>query len=465
MHVLDLLLLSIKNLWRHKVRTFLTVTGVAIGAAAIVIMISLGLAMDKNFMAQISAYQDLTVLRVYDYGDMGMITDKEGNASTQTEKIPLDDDAIKRFSEMEGVTVVSPIVNLNVKAVAGRYCGYVNIIGVKPEALEPLGVELSEGDMLVDGDTTSVLVGSGVWNNFYKPNPRTWQQAPDTLDLMREQLTISWDMTYGDKYQDSSSIKVKAKPIKLKAKGKVLEKGSEYDWSLVMSLEQVQKYEEEIAKWNKANNGGNGAGSGGGYMGDGAATTGGKRTYQQVVVKVSDMKYVESVYNQITDLGLQSDSPLQWVDQVKQQYAGLQQILGGIGAMALLIAAIGIANTMYMSIYERTREIGIIKVIGARLRDIHALFMVEAAWIGIFGGIVGIAFSLGAQYVLNNSSLDIMGSSTSWDGSGERLPISYIPFWLAGAAFVFSLGSSLLAGFFPALRAMRLSVMKALRQD
>lgn len=188
--------------------------------------------------------------------------------------------------------------------------------------------------------------------------------------------------------------------------------------------------------------------------------------YATRLVKVKDMTAVSKVFEDIKALGYEAYSPIQMIDEMKKQSAGLRQILGGIGAMALLIAAIGITNTMYMSIYERTREIGIIKVIGARLSDIRRLFMVEAAWIGIFGGITGVLFSGAASFFLNNSNINIMGGNQMWGPDGvTRLPISYIPLWLMAAAFGFAITAALAAGFFPARRAMRLSVMKALRQD
>ena len=118
-----------------------------------------------------------------------------------------------------------------------------------------------------------------------------------------------------------------------------------------------------------------------------------------------------------------------------------------------------------MSIYERTREIGIFKVIGARLKDIRRLFMFEAWWIGVFGGIMGILLSFFLSYLLNKFNVSL-GGSVIWTPEGEKtLPSSYIPYWLPLAAMVFAPLASLLAGLLPSRRAMKLSVMKALRQE
>jgi len=455
---MDLLGLSIKNLWRHKVRTFLTVMGVMIGAGAIVVMISLGLAMNKNFETQASQMGSLTMIQIMNWN--------QGGKTADGKDIPVLDDAmIARFGRMPGVEVATPLMDLQLKAMAGKYTSYLYVMGIKPEALPLIGLTLAEGEYFADTDTNVLLGNQNMAQQFYVSNPRRWEPAPADFNLMEQKFTVSVDMLYGEKLQQGQTpAKVPAKPIKMRITGILGMSGGQYDYNIFMPLEQVKKLKTEQDKFNKAN----GGASGGGGMiyskfGDASAT---QKGYTQAIVKVKDMDNVSKVFEDIKAIGYEAYSPIQMIDEMKAQSAGLRQILGGIGAMALLIAAIGITNTMYMSIYERTREIGIIKVIGARLGDIRRLFMVEAAWIGIFGGITGVLFSMGASLFLNNSNINIMGGNQMWGPDGvTRLPISYIPLWLAAAAFGFAIAAALIAGFFPARRAMRLSVMKALRQD
>ena len=132
----------------------------------------------------------------------------------------------------------------------------------------------------------------------------------------------------------------------------------------------------------------------------------------------------------------------------------IQAVLGGIGAVSLFVAAIGIANTMMMSIYERTKEIGIMKVLGCSLGRIRDLFLMEAAFIGLSGGIIGLILSYGISAVINY----VLGQT--YMGS-----ISYIPLWLSLTALVFAVIIGMLAGLMPALRAMRLSALSALRNE
>ncbi len=120
-------------------------------------------------------------------------------------------------------------------------------------------------------------------------------------------------------------------------------------------------------------------------------------------MKVKNINDVQRVQQQIKDGGFYADSLTDILESMQKATAGIQKVLGAIGAVSLLVAAIGIANTMVMSVYERTREIGIMKVIGASLADIRKLFLFESGMIGFFGGVLGAAFSYGVSYLINTT--------------------------------------------------------------
>lgn len=464
MKLMDTLFLSIKNLWRRKLRTFLTVMGVMIGCCAIVVMLSLGIAMERNFMAQVSQMGNIMQIQVYNYNQGGKTPDGK-------DILPLDDNMIAKFEQIKGVQGATPVMNLNVKMMADKYVSHANIIGIKAEMFRLLDIPIISGRPLQEGDTDHMVVGQYVAQNFYNPKASRyrWEPAPEDFDLTKEKVTISWDMNYGEKPQTGiEQPKVKAKPVKVEAVGTVGQSGSEYDWSIIMPFETVKQYQKEIEKWNKQN--GNSSG-GGRIYGKGIAImpgmggNGTEQGYQRVIVKSDNIDEVVNIMDAIKEYGYECYSPIQMLDDMKKQSAGLRQILLGIGIMSFIIAAIGIANTMYMSIYERTREIGIIKVIGARLKDIQRLFMLEAWWIGVFGGILGVALSYLLSFLLNKFNVNL-GSSVIWTPEGEvRLDSSYIPIWLSAVALFFSPIASLIAGLLPSKRAMKLSVIKALRQD
>ena len=136
----------------------------------------------------------------------------------------------------------------------------------------------------------------------------------------------------------------------------------------------------------------------------------------------------------------------------------IQAVLGGIGAVSLFVAAIGIANTMMMSIYERTKEIGVLKVLGCSMGDIRSMFLIEAGFIGFMGGIMGMILSYGISWIVNQF---LGGALMGMEGGN----ISRIPPWLAGMSIVFAIIIGMLAGLFPAIRAMKLSPLAAIRNE
>ena len=136
----------------------------------------------------------------------------------------------------------------------------------------------------------------------------------------------------------------------------------------------------------------------------------------------------------------------------------VQAVLGGIGAVSLFVAAIGIANTMMMSIYERTKEIGVMKVIGCSLGNIRQMFLLEAAFIGLGGGVIGNVLSFLMSAAINALVKGKeMGMTTG--------QISYIPLWLVLVSLGFAMLVGTAAGYFPARRAMKLSPLAAIRNE
>ncbi len=154
--------------------------------------------------------------------------------------------------------------------------------------------------------------------------------------------------------------------------------------------------------------------------------------------------------------GYQTSSNMELIESSKKQFAMIQAVLGAIGAVSLLVAAIGIANTMMMSIYERTKEIGVIKVLGCDMKNIKQMFLTEAAFIGFFGGLAGNVLSILISFVINRL---VAGGGASLGISGD---ISVIPIWLMLLSMGFSVFIGMVAGYFPASRAMKLSPLVAI---
>ena len=185
--------------------------------------------------------------------------------------------------------------------------------------------------------------------------------------------------------------------------------------------------------------------------------------YEFIWVRTADVNATKTIANELRERGYQAYSMADALEGIEQTSKTMQAILGGIGGITLLVAALGIINTMIMSIYERTREIGIMKVIGASFLDIRMLFLTEAGLIGFLGGLFGLIFSYSISKLINHLSADFINQGMA--AGDVAYSISLIPPWLALFALGFSVLIGVIAGVYPANRAVKLSPIKAIRNE
>ncbi len=436
MSIRDLVMMAVRNLWKRKLRTFLTVLGVVIGTTSIVVMVSIGIGMNESFQKQVEEWGSLQVIDVYPSSEYGM----SANANNMKKKTAaLDAAAVEQFRQMEYVEAVSPILRESMLLICGKYVSNASFIGIDPGAMEALGYKVEEGRTLTAEDKEGIVVGRAVVEQMYNPK-LSWQMqmqaGPPEIDIMNDKVTMTFDWDYGTKYADK-----KLKPIKTQVLG-VMPNSGNNGYSVVMPIKQMEKIQKEKAKWEKSNSSGT------------TAQKQTKKEYQQVSVKVGELNRVQEVQQQIKDMGFQATSLTDQLEAMKETTKMLRIMLGAIGAVSLIVAAIGITNTMVMAIYERTREIGIMKVIGASLRDIKLLFLTEAAFIGFAGGIVGIVTSF------------LMSQVVNWIAAKQASEMtSSIPLWLYLSAVAFATVIGILSGYLPAKRAMKLSALTAIKTE
>jgi hypothetical protein len=378
-----------------------------------------------------------------------------------------------------------------------------------PDALEPMGYTLMTGswdlDVQLGPNRIPVLIGEQVFFSFRDsrrswndPNSQKWPEWDENwttiinlpvydengvllnaenffFDPMNTRLTyrmqIGMDDSTGEpRYRDYEFVPV----------GVV--SGGMRDWTIsngvIMSLENMRFLEKEFRRAT-GNTGGGGSGGVWGMPspggGDGTMTVEG---YDNVYVKVDDVRNVAAVETAIRQIGYQIYSMSEIRNQMQGQVAQTQLMLGGLAAVSLFVAALNIMNTMTMAITERTREIGVMKVLGCRLRDIRNMFLIESGFIGFLGGAVGVGISLLFSLILNNitkimmflgidSSFDILGFF-GLSGMAQQMPdmaLSVIPPWLILLALAFAVGVGFVSGISPANRAMRISSLEAIRHE
>ena len=505
MKISDILGMSLGNLWRRKMRTVLTVLGVVIGTASIVVMLSLGIGLKESMMAQVGSASSLTQIWVYSDDSMG------------EESMLLDDTVVETMQSIQHVDSVNPQVYFYMPLKIGNYETYVNVIGITDEEMRE--IELGSGDYPTPGNTLTMVAGNQIITDLMDSNTGQyiyWETGElPNVDLLtapviggigfQESIGNNTDSllselnggTSGDEYYDStfststdfggesddlltsdpsqdmtdsdslsedfkqeeeqtvySAFTDDMKRVSLKISGVTegdVDTYTDYSYACYVRMDDLKKFFKQYYPGNSV------------IPGQPLDKTGKPyRTlkYSQITVNVDESVNVEEVQQMIQDMGYRADANKEWLEEIEKEFMIIEAVLGGIGAVAMLVAAISIANTMTMSTYERTKEIGVMKVLGCSLGNIRSMFLAEAAFIGLLGGVAGI----GLSYTLSMLANKLIAPMIMMD-YGSEANISVIPIWLVGSAIVFATIIGMLAGFFPAQRATKLSPLAAIRNE
>ena len=471
MKISDEIALSARNLARRKGRTALTLIGVVIGTCMVVLMISLGIAQTQANDEMLQSWGDLTQIQVYG-GGMAMGPDGQ--------TLKLDDAAIESFKELDHVQAATAYIsayNLQGQITAGRGDRYAmdlgNLTGVDPSAMEPMGFVLSSGRWPDTGpanrraEKLQVLVCDYTGYNFYdtrrsmnSPKRYRWQGQTDALGNPVEPFVDvdKDDMVLTIKTGEEGSEKTQS--WELEVVGHIQQDASKGWWTqsnIILRSQDLKMVQEAYNKMARI-------------------TTSSSQGYDQVYVKVDELENVSDVEQAIHDMGFENTYSMnQQREEMQQQVMRSQMIFGGVAAVSLLVAAINIINTMTMAIYERTREIGVMKVLGCEISNIRTMFLFESSCIGFIGGVVGVVISLLVSFVLNHLTiiLSVFGQSVDLSGlmgggmymGGMSTTISVIPPWLVLAALVFATLVGLVSGILPANNAVKISALEAIRHD
>ena len=432
----------------------------------VVLMISLGIAQTKTNEEMLQSWGDLTQVQIYGYG---MMMGSDGKP------LYLDDAAIANIKQIPHVAAATPYAqanNLEGEITAGRNGRYTsdiyNLIGIDPTALEPMGFALQSGSWPTNTPASEkatklqVLVGSSTGYNFQDSrksynSPKRYRyegqtdangkELPPFVDIDKDKMTLT--------IKTGEGSTEKSRSWELEIVGVLEPDGAKGYWTQsgivlrIQDMKMLQKIYNDMTKTKEES-----------------------KSYDQVYVKVDDLSNVTDVETAIHDLGFTNTYSMnQQREEMQKQVMNSQMIFGGIAAVSLLVAAINIINTMTMAIYERTREIGVMKVLGCELGNIRTMFLLESSTIGFIGGLIGLGISLIASFVLNNLStlgqgLDLsglMGGGYYMGGGGGT--ISIIPPWLMLAALVFATLVGLVAGILPANKAVKISALEAIRHE
>lgn len=443
MRFLDLVALILENLGRRKARVALTAIGVVIGTAAIVVLVSLaiGLQMSANENLMMGDLTQIMVEPNYGEGGPGPIMVEPagtgGGGSAPPNQTLITNQTLEDLAAIPGVTQVIPRDFMQGEGILkfGHLESWAGITGIGLRDLSGLDLDPQGGTLQLERGTA--IIGSDFAMNFYDPQMRPGQEPPPPPDLLDQTVKLTLQ-----KYDNEGNATRKSLPLRIV--GVIAKSNTEADWSMYMPLEDVTAFNEWFFGRRINHN---------------------RDGYMNTVVRVTDLDQVQDVVEQIEALGYRAYTPLAFAQGINSFYVVLQIVFGGIGAISLLVAAIGIANTMAMAILERTREIGLMKAVGATNRDVLSVFLGEASGIGFIGGLGGVLVGWSAAQLINVVALAYMARQSAQTGAPPPSVAAFTPLWLPAFTLIFATLIGLISGLYPALRAATMIPVNALKYE
>ncbi|MFS0558949.1 ABC transporter permease [Brevibacillus sp. 179-C9.3 HS] len=484
MKIIDSFRIVLKNLWRMKLRTALTSVGVMIGTAAIVAMMALSLGLKESAVKSLENFGDLTEMEVQPirwYEENGEWIDVPED---KVKKLNME--AVQELKKIPGIEAVMPIKELRdqAKLKVGRREGYVQLIGVDVNESAAYRKNDIEKGKYLSGSPQEVVVAFDVSRELRDVEKEKREERRRKAGGGRQEMNeMPPDMGGGEalafnlvdrsgtlilsrEYRIDDEPKYEKKEMRVKVVGQLKKSDDRRSSAAVYAPISVVK---ELNEWVNR--------SRGDEISDGSSRRSRDKAkkdtfeFDSVTVRVESREKVESVIEAMKQKGFETWSNAADLERINSFFFVIQMVLGGIAAISLLVATIGIVNTMIMSILERTKEIGIMKVIGATVLNIRWLFLMESGFIGLIGGMAGLGLAWGAVELVNyfgasGGLLDNLGMGYGGgDPEAEPSKLAVIPSWLALFAIGFSFIIGVLAGIFPAIRASRLSALQAIRSE
>lgn len=427
--------LSMNGLTHRGLRSWLTILGIIVGVAAVIAMLSIGEGMSQSMESQMSGF-GADVLTVsagstrasgpesgfgnrFQPGAGGGPPGISGQ-TIETDTPTLTDIDILAISTAEGVETVTGIISGRTTVQYLAQTVTVSVEGIDPAAWNTMTTsELASGRFLESGDGTSILIGNSVANGMFDYN-----------------LTDNMQIRVGSKTFIIVGI--------LDESGTGSFGGD--DRTIFMTLDAARDIVTDI------NN----------------------DEYSSIQVKVTDTNAVDQIIENINQVLYTSrmvtedtkdftvTSPTSMLETIQSTMATLTFFLTGIAAISLLVGAIGIANTMFMSVMERTRLIGILKSIGTRNSEILKLFLTESGIIGLMGGLLGVFLGFIVVGVISEVGINIMGMGGRM---GTSTSMAVVTPELVIFVLLFSTIIGIVSGLIPARKAAKLQVVEAMRSE
>ena len=490
MNFFDIISLSLRNLREAKLRSGLTTMGVIVGVAMIVTMVSFGLGLQRNTVARFRELDLFNEVTVFGRSLSSLVEagfnkrSGEGTSNAEEDRGErrrgpqpreastrvLDEQAVDEIAKIPGVVSVEPNISFLAYVRANERALARTVGGALVPNPATRFKEFAAGGMISAPDALEAVVDEDFVRDFGYGNAQ--DALGQTLSLLApptggksekdedDQLSF-----FGIPLEDEEGGEAPADGMvarSFRIVGVLREGKSGASRFRGMSLAASIYIPLPVARaWSIEHQDDLGQIATRLARETGALGENESAGYTSAIVRVSDPVLLTDVRQRLTEMGFSSFAIVDQLEQLRTVFLIINSALGLLGGISLLVASFGIANTMIMSILERTREIGIMKAIGAEDIEIKLIFFIEAAAIGLVGGSLGALAAWGIDAAANRIAyrfvLQPQGAS----------PVDFfaLPPYLWLGAILFAVVVSIVAALYPAARAARIDPVKALRHD
>ncbi len=397
--------LATSTLFTRKMRSFLTISGIAIGVGAIVFLVSLGFGLQKIIIDRVANVDALTIL------------DVTTGASTL---LKIDEESIDSFSKIEHVIGVSPSISQSGQIVREGTVTDLALYGIEPKSIELEAINPIFGEVFKEDTEKSIVIANTAAELL---------GATNAGDLVGQKVSIkivvpvvNTEETQGE--VESTDVKTESVELAMSVSGVV-------DSDSSLGYIPIQLFRDlGLNKYNLAR------------------------------VKVDNRENLQPVRTQIETTGFQVDSVADTVGQIDRIFLAFQFIMAGFGLIAMMVASLGAFNTLTVSLLERTREVGVMKSLGTKRKDVYLLFLTESVLIAVFGGTLGFLIGVGSGELVNFA---INRLAERFGGVSVDLFSMPLIFVAMVVGVIFLVG--IFTGFYPAKRASSLNPLDALRYE
>jgi len=404
----DYISLAFRNVRKRGLRSWLTMLGVFIGIAAVVSLISLGQGLETAIIGQFGALSTDTLTI------QGADTGFSPPGSTSVRKMTEHD--VEIIETVSGIKIVIPRLLRASQIEFNEVIGFSMTVSIPnnreqiDEIIEALGVGVAEGRFLQEGDSGKIVLGD---------------------DFVKSEL-------YGKPIRVGSTVKIQGEDFKVAG---ILERTSTFTLNgAILMMEEDMRSAFDISE-------------------DEIDFIVARAESENEIERISEeikRKLRDDRDQKIGEEDFEVQTPIESLSAVQTIISVINIVVTGIALIALVVGGIGIANTMFTSVLERTREIGVMKAIGAQNKDILTIFLIESGLLGLIGGIAGVLLGIGIGKVTEFIAVSQLGTTL--------LKVAIPPYLIFGSlAFAFFAGA--FSGLWPAWKAMKVRPVEALRYE